>query len=119
MDAHSETGALFVEQLDWMVDQSDKGDVSGKLYCPGCHVKLGSFNWAGGALVLQCSILNVCTGVSDDVVWHVPGFQLHMNKLDIRPDIEDVEVMLHHPKLVSNQPTCHSKQKGECLSGYN
>jgi len=95
VDINSESGSLFVEQLDWMVDQSNKGEVSGKLYCPQCNEKLGSFNWSG---------------ISDDVVWHVPGFQLHLNKIDIRSNTQDIESIVHQPKLLSVQDSKDGKQ---------
>ncbi|KIY91824.1 hypothetical protein MNEG_16139 [Monoraphidium neglectum] len=48
------------------------GATQGKLYCPGCGARLGSFNWAG--------ITNTCGA------WITPGFQLHLSRLDeLRP----------------------------------
>ncbi|WIA42276.1 hypothetical protein OEZ86_008291 [Tetradesmus obliquus] len=41
-----EQGSVFTEPLAWMADQV-VGPVQGKLYCPQCSARLGSFNWAG------------------------------------------------------------------------
>jgi hypothetical protein len=38
---------VFLEPIQWMGDQV-VGPVQGKLYCPNCTARLGSFNWAGG-----------------------------------------------------------------------
>jgi hypothetical protein len=39
--------SVFLEPMRWMADEVT-GAVQGKLYCPGCSARLGSFNWAGG-----------------------------------------------------------------------
>jgi dual specificity phosphatase 12 len=44
--AESEGSSLFVEPMAWMSD-AVVGAVQGKLYCPGCSARLGSFNWSG------------------------------------------------------------------------
>eukprot|EP00879_Flechtneria_rotunda_P030268 GHRR01032881.1.p1 GENE.GHRR01032881.1~~GHRR01032881.1.p1 ORF type:complete len:356 (+),score=106.91 GHRR01032881.1:23-1090(+) len=62
-----EQGSVFVEPMLWMRDQIT-GPVQGKLYCPKCQTRLGSFNWAG--------ITNHTGG------WMIPGFQLHMSHID-------------------------------------
>ncbi|CAH8653558.1 unnamed protein product [Heterobilharzia americana] len=36
---------LFCDPLEWT--QQFTSDVEGKLYCPGCNAKVGSFNWCG------------------------------------------------------------------------
>ena len=41
-----EQGAVFLEPISWMGDQV-VGPVQGKLYCPNCSARLGSFNWSG------------------------------------------------------------------------
>lgn len=61
-------GGIFVEPLRWMSGVVD-GAVQGKLYCPKCSSRLGTFNWAG----LQGS----------DGGWVTPGFHLHVSKLDV------------------------------------
>jgi hypothetical protein len=43
----SADSSVFVEPMRWMADEIT-GAVQGKLYCPGCGNRLGSFNWAGG-----------------------------------------------------------------------
>jgi dual specificity phosphatase 12 len=60
-------GGIFVEPLRWMSGIVD-GAVQGKLYCPKCSSRLGTFSWAG----LQGS----------DGGWVTPGFHLHLSKLD-------------------------------------
>ncbi|KAI3431699.1 hypothetical protein D9Q98_004744 [Chlorella vulgaris] len=74
-----EDGSLFVEPLRWMceagaeggagaADSVTGGATQGKLYCPRCAARLGSFNWAGAQ--------------SSSGAWVTPSFQLHMAKLD-------------------------------------
>ncbi|PRW33102.1 Dual specificity phosphatase 12 [Chlorella sorokiniana] len=71
-----EEGSLFVEPLRWMCDGGGGpggdsvvgGAMQGKLYCPKCQVRLGSFNWAGTQ--------------SSSGAWVTPAFQLHLSKLD-------------------------------------
>jgi len=41
-----EQGAVFLEPISWMADQV-VGPVQGKLYCPNCSARLGTFNWSG------------------------------------------------------------------------
>jgi dual specificity phosphatase 12 len=43
-----EQGAVFLEPIQWMGDQV-VGPLQGKLYCPHCNARLGSFNWSGEA----------------------------------------------------------------------
>lgn len=82
-------GGIFVEPLQWMAfsmaDDADDSNnnahecnnscstmssvVQGKLYCPTCKARLGSFNWAG----IQ----------SNTGSWVTPGFHLHVSKLDV------------------------------------
>ncbi|XP_075244139.1 dual specificity protein phosphatase 12-like [Convolutriloba macropyga] len=59
--------SLFVEPVKWM-EILILGVLSGKLCCPKCRNKLGSFNWSGA----QCS----CGA------WVAPAFQLHKNAVD-------------------------------------
>lgn len=42
----SEESSLFLEPMQWMY-ASIVGETQGKLYCPGCEARLGSFNWSG------------------------------------------------------------------------
>lgn len=68
MDAGGgEEGSLFVEPLRWMgegggADSVVGGAVQGKLYCPKCQARLGSFNWAGTQ--------------SSSGAWVTPAFQV-------------------------------------------
>lgn len=59
--------SLFLEPMAWMRPQLG-GCVAGKLACPGCGSRLGSFSWAGG----RCSC----------AAWVVPSFQLHAARVD-------------------------------------
>jgi dual specificity phosphatase 12 len=74
-DAHASSGALapcssiFVEPLAWMAAAMADGALEGKLCCPKCAGRLGSFSWAGE----QCS----CGA------WVVPAFQLHAARVDV------------------------------------
>lgn len=45
----------FTEPLAWMTDIFH--NTQGRLYCPKCTVKLGSFNWLMGKLTLYCFVL--------------------------------------------------------------
>ena len=38
--------SLFLEPMIWM-QEAIVGAVQGKLYCPNCQARLGSFNWSG------------------------------------------------------------------------
>ena len=44
------------------------GKTEGKMQCPNCQYKIGSWNWAG----VQCSCGE----------WVTPGFQFHCSKVD-------------------------------------
>lgn len=45
---------FFIEPLAWMTDIFH--NTQGRLYCPKCTVKLGSFNWVMGELVLPLDL---------------------------------------------------------------
>ena len=62
---------MFVEPIAWMEPALSDGSVSGKLSCPKCQGRLGSFNWAGE----QCS----CGA------WVNPAFQVHLARVDVLP----------------------------------
>ena len=55
----------FIETYLWMGDLST---LEGKLACPKCHARVGSYNWAG----MQCS----CG------TWVRPAFQIVKSKVD-------------------------------------
>eukprot|EP00890_Picochlorum_soloecismus_P003791 jgi/Picsp_1/4412/NSC_01918-R1_dual specificity protein phosphatase 12-like len=81
------SGSIFVEPLRWMNGITDS--TQGKLYCPGCNARLGSFNWSG----LQ----------NQESQWITPGFQLHASKLDkttLRRDGEPAQLH-NHPGMTS------------------
>ncbi|RDD45398.1 Dual specificity protein phosphatase 12 [Trichoplax sp. H2] len=59
--------SYFIQPLPWM-ESVIVGNVEGKLSCPKCSNRIGSFNWAGS----QCS----CGA------WITPSFQIHRNKID-------------------------------------
>ncbi|KAF8474902.1 protein-tyrosine phosphatase-like protein, partial [Kalaharituber pfeilii] len=58
----------FLEPLLWMKPELSKGTVSGKLECPKCKARVGSYAWQG----LKCS----CGG------WVVPGISVARGKVD-------------------------------------
>ncbi|EGD75506.1 hypothetical protein PTSG_06578 [Salpingoeca rosetta] len=60
--------SVFAEPMAWMNEVVD-GVVEGKITCPKCQYRLGSFNWSGA----QCS----CGA------WITPAFQVHKNRVDI------------------------------------
>uniref|UniRef100_A0A0X3PKA5 Dual specificity protein phosphatase 12 n=2 Tax=Schistocephalus solidus TaxID=70667 RepID=A0A0X3PKA5_SCHSO len=48
MDSYSEScksGELFTESLDWT--SAVTREIEGKLNCPRCNAKVGSYNWCG------------------------------------------------------------------------
>lgn len=61
--------SVFVEPLAWMSSTLSQGETQGKLYCPKCTARIGSYNWAGTQ--------------NSSGRWVVPAFQLHSSKLDI------------------------------------
>lgn len=60
--------SFFIQRKEWM-DQSVLGTNQGKLNCPKCHGRLGSFNWSG----MQCSCGQ----------WVTPSFQIHKARIDL------------------------------------
>ncbi|GLC33037.1 hypothetical protein PLESTB_000377800 [Pleodorina starrii] len=58
---------LFLEPMLWMAD-TITGVVAGKLHCPKCSARLGSFNWSGIS--------------NPSGAWVTPAFLLHLSKLD-------------------------------------
>ncbi|XP_054770573.2 dual specificity protein phosphatase 12-like [Lytechinus pictus] len=59
--------SVFVEPVSWM-ESFLMNVLEGKISCPKCDSRLGSFNWSGA----QCS----CG------VWMTPAFQIHLNRVD-------------------------------------
>lgn len=66
----ADESSVFVEPLAWMAGELGRGQTQGKLYCPGCAARIGSYNWAG----IQNSSGR----------WIVPAFQLHAARMDAR-----------------------------------
>lgn len=60
--------------LPWMRLEAGAGEVSGKICCPSCSCKIGSWNWSGG----KCSCSH----------WVTPAFQFQKSKLDAKPHVE-------------------------------
>ncbi|XP_070532116.1 dual specificity protein phosphatase 12-like isoform X3 [Ptychodera flava] len=59
--------SVFIEPVAWM-EPVLLGKLGGKLMCPKCNARLGSFNWAGD----QCSC----------ATWVTPAFKIHCSKVD-------------------------------------
>ncbi|KAH8869452.1 Tyrosine-protein phosphatase YVH1 [Schistosoma japonicum] len=76
---------LFCDPLEWT--QHNTSDVEGKLYCPGCSAKVGSFNWCGEPCV--CG------------TWVVPAFHFNRNHID-RVPIRSSNVTIVTPKPVDD-----------------
>ena len=64
----SQCGHFFLEPQDWMQPTIEQGELEGKLECPKCSSKVGSFAWQG----IRCS----CG------IWVTPGFSLGRSKVD-------------------------------------
>ena len=64
----SQCQSLFVQQTEWL-DEIAIGRSQGKLICPKCSGRLGSFNWSG----MQCSCGQ----------WITPAFQIHKTRIDL------------------------------------
>lgn len=69
--AHNQPcSSLFLQEaLEWMGDTSKQ---TGKLYCPKCQCRLGSYQWSGS----QCSCGH----------WQVPSFQISISRIDTKSD---------------------------------
>lgn len=58
--------SYFIEPMQWLEGLMD--ELQGRIDCPKCQCKLGSYNWSGD----QCSCGR----------WITPTFMLHRNKVD-------------------------------------
>lgn len=58
----------FIEPVEWMRDELEKGELEGKLMCPKCDKKVGAYLWQGS----KCS----CG------VWVTPSIKLSRAKVD-------------------------------------
>lgn len=59
--------SYFIEPMSW-IEGIEDGSLEGKIDCPKCHTKLGSYSWRGS----QCS----CG------TWVTPAFMVHRAKVD-------------------------------------
>lgn len=57
---------LFTEPMEWM--EEIRSALQGKLSCPKCHAKLGTFNWLGSRCPCGVKV--------------VPGFHINLAKVD-------------------------------------
>ncbi|KAI8373119.1 protein-tyrosine phosphatase-like protein [Radiomyces spectabilis] len=65
--SNNNCSSYFVEPMEWMADIHGY-QIQGRLDCPKCTAKLGSFNWSGE----QCSCGR----------WITPAFMLHRKNVD-------------------------------------
>lgn len=80
-----EQGAVFLEPISWMGDQV-VGPVQGKLYCPKCNTRLGSFNWSGRMITprtLQTELCMVTVLHGHSSAAHVSLAAHHSNSLGV------------------------------------
>lgn len=59
--------SYFIEPMEW-IEGLDQWNIEGRLDCPRCHTKLGSYCWSGA----QCSCGR----------WVTPAFMLHRKQVD-------------------------------------
>lgn len=65
---------IFIETLSWLADKLH--DLNGKIHCPKCDAKLGSFDWSGS----MCS----CGA------WITPAFHIVKSKVDFCQTISKI-----------------------------
>lgn len=58
----------FVEPIEWMRPELERGDIEGRLSCHKCTKKVGNYSWKGS----KCSCGE----------WVTPAFKLSMDKVD-------------------------------------
>ncbi|CAF2050840.1 BnaA09g45650D [Brassica napus] len=82
--------SIFVEPLSWMNEAVEDDLPEGKLLCPKCKARLGSFDWLGSFCSCGSKI--------------VPAFQLQMSRVDFIPVKADVKKkkknMKHEKKIL-------------------
>ncbi|GMH41492.1 hypothetical protein BSKO_09402 [Bryopsis sp. KO-2023] len=98
-EPHKSASSVFVEPLSWMKNVTE-GALEGKIYCPQCNTKLGSFNWSG---------------IKDESgMWVTPAFQLHLKNLDevSSKPVESLSHRVRQPRFGSapKQPENLAKQ---------
>ncbi|KAI9295683.1 dual specificity protein phosphatase 12 [Neoconidiobolus thromboides FSU 785] len=59
--------SYFIEPMDW-IEGIKEGHIDGKIECPKCHTKLGTYSWRGS----QCSCGK----------WITPAFMIHRSRVD-------------------------------------
>lgn len=64
----AECAHFFLEPQDWMQQTIAQGELDGKLECPKCHSKVGTYAWQG----MRCSCGK----------WVTPSFALGKSKVD-------------------------------------
>jgi dual specificity phosphatase 12 len=67
----SQCSQYFVEPVNWMKLELERGELEGKLSCPKCQSKLGSYHWQGN----KCSCGH----------WVVPAIQVQRSRVDEVP----------------------------------
>ncbi|XP_019084391.1 PREDICTED: probable inactive dual specificity protein phosphatase-like At4g18593 [Camelina sativa] len=67
--------SIFVEPLSWMNEAMEDDVSEGKLLCPKCQAKVGSFDWSGSYCSCGSKI--------------VPAFQLQMSSVDVITEEEE------------------------------
>eukprot|EP00041_Stephanoeca_diplocostata_P020713 m.468757 g.468757 ORF g.468757 m.468757 type:complete len:352 (-) comp21647_c1_seq1:164-1219(-) len=67
-DTESLCSSLFIEPMEWMTELVEAGGLQGKLCCPKCKSRWGTYNWSGS----QCS----CG------TWITPSFQMPRSRID-------------------------------------
>ncbi|KAI7870022.1 protein-tyrosine phosphatase-like protein [Spinellus fusiger] len=65
--SNSNCSSYFIEPMEWIQGLQD-GSFHGRIDCPKCYSKLGSYNWSGE----QCSCGQ----------WVTPAFMLHSKQVD-------------------------------------
>ncbi|CAE6086256.1 unnamed protein product [Arabidopsis arenosa] len=74
-DHQNQCTSIFVEPLSWMNSAMENDVSEGKLSCPKCQAKVGSFDWSGSYCSCGSKI--------------VPAFQLQMNRVDVITTVRD------------------------------
>ena len=88
----SECAHFFLEPQDWMQPIVDQGELDGKLECPKCRSKVGTYAWQG----MRCSCGK----------WVTPSFTLGKSKVD-----EVRRVYVPPVKLVVTKPIIDTRPK--------
>ncbi|KAL1199833.1 putative inactive dual specificity protein phosphatase-like [Cardamine amara subsp. amara] len=76
--------SIFVEPIKWMNSAMEDDVSEGKLLCPKCKAKIGSFDWSGSYCSCGSKI--------------VPAFQLQMSRVDVITVKDNVKKKNKHEK---------------------